>query len=174
MLIKIGMSKECYLKYIESGDIEEIDDKKAVLVGYSNGEIDDRYFWEVKRVGNDIVFVRRKSNIEHDIESGLFSVFEVKAVVDVENVLSVKTKAVINIDNEEVECEVNLVRDDVTGSYIVNVTIPGIVEDEHIQLPEEMGVIFDSIENPVELVSLIESVLTSEGFWKYILKQLEV
>jgi ribosomal protein S28E/S33 len=168
MIVKLAMTKigKRYVRILSEKE------KEGKLVDA------DGCVWEIKTgLDGSVVIVRnsvlKKSNSIENDDNRNFIVREIKGFVDMDDLISVEVKTEVEIEGES--CDVGFVieKDDVTGEYNVVVRSD---EDEidgiGFTLPKEVGLVFDAIEEPEELMNILEQVVSSEGFKNYILAEL--
>jgi ribosomal protein S28E/S33 len=171
MIVKLAMTKigKRYVRILSDKE------KEGKLVDA------DGYVWEIKTgLDGSVVIVRNsvlKKNssifeIEND-DSRNFIVREIKGFVDMDDLVSVEVKTEVEIEGESCDVEFVIEKDDVTGGYNVVVrSDKDEIDGIGFTLPKEVGLVFDAIEEPEELMNILEQVVSSEGFKNYILAEL--
>jgi hypothetical protein len=140
----------------------------------------DGYVWEIKAgLDGSVVIVRnsvlKKNSSVFEIENDdkNFIVREIKGFVDMDDLISVEVKTEVEIQGESCDVKFVIEKDDVTGEYNVVVrSDKDEIDGIGFTLPKEVGLVFDAIEEPEELMNILEQVVSSEGFKNYVLAEL--
>lgn len=136
----------------------------------------DGFVWHIRRGLDGNIVVVRSSCIKRGFEEGQ-RVFarEIKGIVDDrDRVINIELKATVDVDGDAREVGFTLWKDSVSDQYVLTVINGGSVFGEKsIELPEEMGIVFDSlVGEPELLLNVLEVVVSSEGFQNYVLERM--